>query len=65
MARVRSGNTGFAVALVIMGCGFMITLLVAIFLYTKIEAAKNAETTAQKKLAEFVSSAEEVEAANY
>ena len=62
MARVRGGNTGFAVALVIFGCGFVIALLVAIIFYTKIEEHKVAEDNAKKELAEFISSAETAQA---
>ena len=62
MARVRGGNTGFAVALVIFGCGFVIALLVAIIFYTKIEEHKVAEDNAVKELAEFISGAETAQA---
>lgn len=55
MARVRGGNTGFAVALVIFGCGFVIALLVAIIFYTKIEEAKVAELQAKEDLAVYIS----------
>lgn len=58
MARVRGGNTGFAVALVIFGCGFVISLLVAIIFYTKIEEAKVNEQTAKDDLKVFISGGE-------
>ena len=62
MARVRGGNTGFAVALVIFGCGFVIALLVAIIFYTKIEEHKVAEDNAKNQLAEFISGVETAQA---
>jgi len=65
MARVRGGNTGFAVALVIFGCGFVISLLVAIIFYTKIEEAKVAEEQAQEDLKAFVTGGETTQANNY
>jgi hypothetical protein len=65
MARVRGGNTGFAVALVIFGCGFVISLLVAIIFYTKIEEAKAAEVAAQDTLADFITSSETIQANDF
>lgn len=65
MARVRGGNTGFAVALVIFGCGFVISLLVAIIFYTKIEEAKVAEQTAKDDLKVFISGGETTQANEY
>jgi archaellum biogenesis ATPase FlaH len=65
MARVRGGNTGFAVALVIFGCGFVISLLVAIIFYTKIEEHKAAEIAAEETLADFISSGETVQANDF
>lgn len=58
MARARSGNTGFAVALVIFGCAFVIAALVAIIFYTKIEAAKAGEETAIEERRKYVSDSE-------
>lgn len=58
MARARGANTGFAVALVIFGCGFVIATLVAIIFYTKIETHKNAEIQAKDELAKYVKPAE-------
>ncbi|MFN3168371.1 MAG: hypothetical protein ACE37H_15035 [Phycisphaeraceae bacterium] len=65
MARVRSGNTGYAVALVIFGCAFVISLLVAIILYTKIETHKNAEDAAKNELAKYVAPGETGPAGEY
>lgn len=65
MARVRGGNTGFAVALVIFGCGFVISLLVAIIFYTKIEEHKAAEIAAEETLSDFISSGETVQANDF
>ncbi|MEM9108512.1 MAG: hypothetical protein AAGC72_00620 [Planctomycetota bacterium] len=62
MAKVRGGNTGFAVALVIFGCGFVISLLVAIIFYTKIEEAELTAKTAEDDLAEYISGAETTQA---
>ena len=64
MARVRSGNTGYAVALVIFGCAFVISLLVAIILYTKIEAAENGKIAVEKKMATYVANTTEESAAS-
>ena len=58
MARARGGNTGFAVALVIFGCAFVISTLVAIIFYTKIEAAKDSEDTAIKERQKYVRDSE-------
>lgn len=65
MARVRGGNTGFAVALVIFGCGFVIALLVAIIFYTRIEEAKVAELTAQEDLKAFITDGETTQANDF
>ncbi len=65
MAKVRGGNTGFAVALVIFGCGFVIALLVAIIFYTKIEEAKVAELQAQEDLKVFITGAETTQANDF
>ena len=65
MARVRGGNTGFAVALVIFGCGFVIALLVAIIFYTKIETHKVNEEAAKDALADFISNAETAQANDF
>lgn len=65
MARVRGGNTGFAVALVIFGCGFVISLLVAIIFYTRIEEAKANEQAAKEDLAEFIASGETPQANDF
>ena len=65
MARVRGGNTGFAVALVIFGCGFVIALLVAIIFYTKIEEAKVAEQRAQEDLRAFITDGETTQANDF
>lgn len=65
MARVRGGNTGFAVALVIFGCGFVISLLVAIIFYTKIEEHKVAEQQAKDDLAAFITGGETTQANDY
>ena len=65
MARVRGGNTGFAVALVIFGCGFVISLLVAIIFYTKIEEHKAAQVAAEDTLADFITSNETVQANDF
>ncbi|MBX2852020.1 MAG: hypothetical protein KTR15_09780 [Phycisphaeraceae bacterium] len=65
MARVRGGNTGFAVALVIFGCGFVISLLVAIIFYTKIEEHKAAQIAAEETLADFITSNETVQANDF
>jgi peptidoglycan hydrolase CwlO-like protein len=65
MARVRSGNTGYAVALVIFGCAFVITLLVSIILYTKIETAENGRDAAEKELAKYVATSETGPAGEY
>ena len=65
MARVRGGNTGFAGALVIFGCGFVIALLVAIIFYTKIETHKVNEEAAKDALADFISNAETVQANDF
>ncbi|MEO0477635.1 MAG: hypothetical protein AAF085_16950, partial [Planctomycetota bacterium] len=65
MARVRGGNAGFAVALVIFGCGFVISLLVAIIFYTKIEEHKVAQQNAEEELAEFISGPETAQANEY
>ena len=65
MARVRGGNTGFAVALVIFGCGFVISLLVAIIFYTKIEEAKAGQAAAEADLADYISGAETTQASDF
>ncbi|MFK7788141.1 MAG: hypothetical protein AB8C95_01440 [Phycisphaeraceae bacterium] len=65
MARVRGGNTGFAVALVIFGCGFVIALLVAIIFYTKIEEAKVAEQQAKDDLSAFITGGETTQANDF
>ena len=65
MARVRGGNTGFAVALVIFGCGFVIALLVAIIFYTKIEAHKVNELAAKDALTEYISNAETAQSSDF
>ncbi|MGB0767482.1 MAG: hypothetical protein ACPGYV_07205 [Phycisphaeraceae bacterium] len=65
MAKVRGGNTGFAVALVIFGCGFVIALLVAIIFYTKIETHKVNQEAAEKALAEYISNAETAQSSDY
>lgn len=65
MARVRGGNAGFAVALVIFGCGFVISLLVAIIFYTKIEEAKVAEQQAKDDLKVFIQGGETTQANDY
>jgi archaellum component FlaC len=65
MARVRGGNTGFAVALVIFGCGFVISLLVAIIFYTKIEEAKVNEQQAKDDLKVFITGGETTQANEY
>lgn len=59
MARVRGGNTGYAVALVIFGCAFVITLLIAIIFYTKIEAAEKLVTDKEGELRKYVALDEE------
>lgn len=58
MARARGGNTGLAVALVIFGCAFVISTLVAIIFYTKIEVAEASALTAERELAKYVSPAQ-------
>ncbi len=63
MARVRGGNTGYAVALVIFGCAFVIALLVAIIFYTKIESHKNAEQAAIAERDKYVRGGAETAAA--
>ena len=65
MARVRGGNTGFAVALVIFGCGFVISLLIAIIFYTKIEEHKASQLAAEDDLKEYISGAETTQANDY
>lgn len=65
MARVRGGNTGFAVALVIFGCGFVISLLIAIIFYTKIEEAKVAEIQAKDDLKAFITGGETTQANDF
>lgn len=65
MARVRGSNTGFAVALVIFGCAFVIATLVAIILYTKIETAKAGEETALEDRRKYVSDSETGPANDY
>lgn len=65
MARVRGGNTGFAVALVIFGCGFVISLLIAIIFYTKIEEHKAAQLAAEDDLKEYISGAETTQANDF
>lgn len=65
MARARGGNTGFAVALVIFGCAFVIATLVAVIFYTKIETAKGGEQTALDERRKYVSDAETGPANDY
>lgn len=65
MARVRGGNAGFAVALVIFGCGFVISLLIAIIFYTKIEEHKVAEKQAKDDLQVFITGGETTQANDY
>lgn len=65
MARVRGGSTGFAVALVIFGCGFVIALLVAVIFYTKIETHKAMQVAAEEELRKYVSAAETGPANDY
>ncbi len=63
MARVRGGNTGIAAALVFFVCAFVISLLVAIILYTKIETHKTAEESAKDEVAKYVKNGGEAAAA--
>lgn len=65
MATVRGGNAGLAAALVIFGCGFVISLLVAIIFYTKIETHKAAEQAAKDDLSEYISGAETTQANDF
>lgn len=65
MARVRGGNTGYAVALVIFGFGFVVALLFAIIFYTKIEAHKIAEEDAKKDMAKYITAGQTAEASEY
>lgn len=64
MARVR-GNTGVAVALVFFGCAFVITLVIAIIFYTKIEAAEIAKEDAIKDRQKYVTDGETGAASAY
>ncbi|MEM1212469.1 MAG: hypothetical protein AAGI68_09250 [Planctomycetota bacterium] len=58
MARARSGGGGLAVALVIFGAGFVITLVLAILFFTQIGAAEQAQEEAEAELARYASSAD-------
>ncbi|MEM6553753.1 MAG: FlgT C-terminal domain-containing protein [Planctomycetota bacterium] len=58
MARARSGGGGLAVALVIFGAGFVITLVLAILFYTQIGAAEQAQEQAERELAKYANSAD-------
>lgn len=58
MARSRSGGGAYAMALVAMGCLFVVALLFAIIFYTKIEEAETAQADAEKNLARFITSSE-------
>lgn len=64
MARAR-GSTGSAVAIVFLGCAFVISLLVAIILYTKIETHKKGEEDAKAEMARYVAPAETGPAGEY
>lgn len=65
MARGRGGNAGFAVALVIFGCGFVIATLIAIIFYTKIEKAEAGQLTAEQELEKYVRAGETGQANDY
>ncbi len=54
MARARSNGGAYAWALVVMGCGFVVTLLVAIIFYTKIKQAEQDAADAESELATYV-----------
>lgn len=62
MARARSGGGAYAMALVVLGCFFVIALLFAIIFYTKIEKAELAAAGAEAELAKYVSPSETPEA---
>lgn len=54
MARARSNGGAYAWALVVLGCGFVVTLLVAIIFYTKIKQAEQDAVEAESELAAYV-----------
>lgn len=54
MARARSNGGAYAWALVVFGCGFVVSLLVAIIFYTKIKQAEDSKVTAERELATYV-----------
>ncbi|MEM9021805.1 MAG: hypothetical protein AAGC44_14695, partial [Planctomycetota bacterium] len=58
MARSRSGGGAYAVALVVMGCFWVVTLLFAIIFYTKIEEADKATEEAKNDLSRFIKTSE-------
>jgi len=57
MARMRSGG-GLAIAMVILGVGFLLSLILAILFYTRIEQAEANMADAQEELAEYVNAEE-------
>lgn len=61
MARARSGGggSGSAWALVVFGAGFFISLLLAIIFFTQVSGARQGQTGAESRLAEFASPAEQ------
>lgn len=58
MARSRSGGGAYAVALVVMGCLFVVTLLFAIIFYTKIEEADAAREAAVQRQTTYITPSE-------
>ena len=56
MARGRSSGAGYAVALVVMGCLFFISLIFAVIFFVQFNAAQTGEREAQETLARYVTS---------
>ena len=61
MARARSNGGAYARALVLFGCGFVVSLLVAIIFYTKIEQANDAQAKAEATLRTYVNEGQDTQ----
>jgi len=61
MARARSNGGAYAWALVLFGCGFVVSLLVAIIFYTKIEQANDAQAKAEATLRTYVNEGQDTQ----
>ncbi|MEM6749170.1 MAG: hypothetical protein AAGA57_01975 [Planctomycetota bacterium] len=59
MARARSGDGGYWVAIILIGVFFVLSTTLAVLFYTKVEAAEQAAEEAESELAEVVRSGDQ------